>query len=262
MAETLTISPHDNTDIKELLELLKSPGFQTQRKEYESLLDGVKTIAKQYNSILTELDALKEKVSRITDKKNPLHIMADNLDKLAADIGEKLKNLKYGILSFTRNAIDTAKEKGMSALGSVFATLHVKDGLQAISNGLAKSVEGLNKAVTRVDSLEQFHRERIAPRETAEESQTAEETISTEEQAASLAELLSDTRMDFENLPPEELKATYEKLLAIGMDNGLTANENVCLQSIVDEISDLLPDHGEYEQAQELELAEEQGEEI
>jgi len=67
---------------------------------------------------------------------------------------------------------------------------------------------------------------------------------------------------NIEPLPQDGLMTTYEKLLAIGMNNGLTAKENACLQSIVDGISARLPDHGGYGQEQEAEPAEEQGEEM
>jgi len=251
MAEALTIPMRNDPDVKKLLDHLNAPGMESQRQEYISLLDYVDSITEQYTTILSELDALKEKVSKITDKKNPLAIMVDNLENLAADVGAKLKNLKDGILSFTKNALDTVKEKGLSALGSVFGALHVKDGLQAMSSGLAKSVAALDKAVTRVDNLEQHNREKTAE---------SEAIPPTAEQAVSLSELLADTRLDFENLSQGELKAVYEKLLAIGMNNGLTANENDCLQSLVEEVADILPNHGEYEPTLEAEA--EQGMEM
>ena len=251
MAEALTIPMRNDPDVKKLLDHLNAPGMESQRQEYISLLDYVDSITEQYTTILSELDALKEKVSKITDKKNPLAIMVDNLEKLAADVGAKLKNLKDGILSFTKNALDTVKEKGLSALGSVFGALHVKDGLQIMSSGLTKSVAALDKAVARVDNLEQHNREKTAEHEAIPP---------TAEQLVSLSELLADTRLDFENLSQGELKAVYEKLLAIGMDNSLTANENDCLQSLVEEVADIFPNHGEYEPTLEAEA--EQGMEM
>jgi uncharacterized protein Yka (UPF0111/DUF47 family) len=280
MAEATKTPLHDNPDIKELLEILKSPGFQSQQQEYTSLLDSVETIVNQYDAILTELDDLKEKVSKIADKKNPLAIMVERLETLATGIGEKLKNLKDGIISFTKNALDSVKEKGLSALGSVFGFLRVKDGLQAISNSLAKSVDGLNKAVARINSLEKHSQTKAEtqeisdvtpPSETQETrdaiplSETQETNDATplsdlEEQAPSLSELLADTRFDFENMSQNELRTVYEKLLTIGMDNDLTASENVCLQSLVDEVDKLLPHIEEANLTQENEL--DQGEEI
>lgn len=162
MAEAIALPLRGDTDVKKLLDLLNTPGYQSQRREYESLLDYVDTITAQYNTILTELDALKEKVSKITDRKNPLSVMVENLEALADNVGTKLRSLKDGIISFTKNALNTVKEKGMSALGAVFGALHVKDGLQVMSRGLAKSVEALDKTVTRVDNLEQHNREKAA----------------------------------------------------------------------------------------------------
>ncbi len=261
-----TATMRENPDVKELLELLKSPGFQAHRQSYESLLNGVDSIIRQYDNILTELDALKEKVSRITDRKNPLAVMVGRLEALADNIEKRLNGIRDGIITFTKNALNTVKEKGLSALGSVFRFLHVKDGLQAMSNGLAKSVESLNNAVARVNSLEQHNREKAAAAGNAEAAPTtkAAPPLPAEAQAVSLSEMLADMRVDFENLTPDELKATYDKLLEIGKDNDLTANELTCLQYLTDEAEALLPGRGDGEQAQVLEheYAEEQGEEI
>ena len=109
MAETITMTLNDNPNIKELLELLKSPGYQAQRQEYTALLDGVDAIVKQYNTILTELDALKEKVSKITDRKNPIVVMVDHLENLANGVGEKLKNLRDGIDCMSHAALCKAR---------------------------------------------------------------------------------------------------------------------------------------------------------
>ncbi|MCL2253082.1 MAG: hypothetical protein FWC09_01435 [Lachnospiraceae bacterium] len=258
MSEVITINLNENPDIKELLELLKSPGFKSQQKDYTSLLDNVEAIVKQYNTILSELDTLKEKMNHMSDRKNPLTVMVDRLDKIADDIGEKIKNTKESIISATKNALDAVKEKGLSALGSVLDFLHVKDGLKAMSSGLEKSVESLNKAVTRVENLEKHNQEKVATTENSEENYTLSEV----EPVKSLAVLLGDMPMDFENLQQDELKAVYEKLLAIGMDNNLTANENVCLQELTEEVESLLPERVENETSLEVESELDQGEEI
>jgi hypothetical protein len=186
------------------------------------------------------------------------------IEALAADVGERLNNLRESIVTFTKNALNTVKEKGLSALGSVFRFLHVKDGLQAMSSGLAKSVESLNNAVARVNSLEQHNREKAAASvntATAPTDGLAPPPVAVV-QAVSLSEMLADMRVDFENLTPDELKATYDKLLAIGMDNDLTPNELTCLQYLTEEAEALMPDRDSAEPSQELEYTEEQGAEI
>lgn len=246
MAEAFALPLHENSDIQELIKLLSSPAYQSQRHEYISLLNYVEDITQQYNTILTELNALKEKVSGITDKKSSFVVMVERLDNLSSGIGMRLTNLKDSIVSSARNTLNAVKEKGLSALGSVLGFLHVKDGLQAMSNGLAKSVDSLNKAVSRVEGLEEHNRHKNDKAEAVADTE-AKTSVVSETQTVSLADLLADTRMDFENLSQDELTAVYEKLLSIGMDNGLTANENVCLQSLVEEVGDMLPETRGYE---------------
>ena len=39
-AAAASISMHENPVVKELLELLKTPGFHAERKDYKALIDG------------------------------------------------------------------------------------------------------------------------------------------------------------------------------------------------------------------------------
>jgi hypothetical protein len=164
-------------------------------------------------------------------------------------IGARLKAIKDSIVEFAQNTLNAARDKGLSAIGRASEVLHLKDGLQAVSNGLGN-------AAARMANLEQFHQEiKAAREETAALPPTAAESVT-------LSDLLADTRVDFENLTPDELKATYDKLLEIGMDNDLTPNELTCLQYLTDEAEALLPERDSAEPSQELEHAEEQGDEI
>jgi hypothetical protein len=233
----------------ELLELLNRPGYESQRREYTSVLDYVDALTNQYNSIMAELADLKERVSGITDKKNPIAVMVERLSSVVSGIGDRLKAIKDRIVEFAKDTLDAAKDKSLSALGAVSDKLHIQNGLEAVS-------KGLGKAAATLETYEHFHQERMTARE------SVEATPPTAEQAVSLADLLEDTRVDFENLSPEELKATYDKLLAIGMNNDLTANELNCLQYLTEDAESLLPERGEADHSQEVELEQEQGEEM
>ena len=265
MTDAFAIPLKEAPEISALLKVLQTPGAEPLQREYNALLEYVDTITTQYNTILTRLDTLQDKLGNSAGKKGPFSVMADRLDTLALDVGAKLKDIRDGVRTFTENALNAVKAKGMSALGAMFGALHVSGGLQTLSNGLAKSVAALNKAVIRAENLETFHMERVTPRQAVEAFPINEVAVSTnadEPQNASLASLIGDMRLDFENLPPQELRNTYQKLLSIGMNNNLTANENTCLSSLVDEIGELFPEHTEQEPAHEAEAVEGQDAEI
>ena len=237
MAEALALNLRDDPSIKSLLDLLNTPGHESEQKEFMSILDYFEALSGKYESVLTRLDAISEKL----DKKNPLF---ERLSSVVSGIGEKLKALKDSIIDFAKNTLESAKNMGLSAVGAVSEKLHISEGLEAVSKGLGKAAAGC-------ETLEHFHQERAAMREAADETPSV-----------SLAELLSDTRVDFENLSQDELTALYEKLLAIGMDNDLSAHENTCLQFLTEEVESLLPDRGESEHTQEHESEMDIGEEI
>jgi uncharacterized phage infection (PIP) family protein YhgE len=246
---TAALSLRENPDVMKLLESMKTPRLKSHQQGFLALLEYTDALTNQYNSILDELSGLKERIGGIADKKSPLANMVEKLDTLTTDVGEKLNSFKNGITSFCKDALEAIKDKGLSALDKVFSVLHVKDGLQAMSKACAKTLESLDKAVARCDSLEKHCQERASANVNAETPTT--------DQRTNLSDLLGDTRLDFENLSQEELKTVYEKFLAIGMDNGLTANENTCLQSLTEDVEALLPDRGDRDNAEvtrELEL--------
>jgi DNA repair exonuclease SbcCD ATPase subunit len=247
MTETMAKPLREQPDIRKLLDLFRSAGQQPG--EYETLLDYVEKAENRYNSILDELTALREKVSGIADRKHPLSVMVERLSALVTGIGAKLNALKENIVEFARNALQSTHDKGLSAIGRASEVLHLKNGLQAVSTGL-------EKAAAKMENLEQFHQEyKTAREENAALPPPAEES-------PSLSELMADVRVDFENLTPEGLNATYDALLAIGMDNDLTTNELNCLYALTEEVETMLPERNETMQVQEFELAEELDAEI
>ena len=209
----LALKLHENPDIKELLELLSTPGYEGQRREFTSMLNYVGTITTQYNSIMKELADLKEKVGDITDKKTPLTIMIESLSKMMDGIGKMITSLVDSIVNFAKNTLEAVRDTGMSALGAVSETLHIHEGLEAVS-------KSLEKAAARCENLEQFHHDRV------ESNFLADFEIPT----------------DFDALSLEALESVYDKLLSIGMDGDLSASENKILNDLIEEVEDMLPE--------------------
>jgi len=247
----LAIPMRDDPDVLKLLDLLNTPGYQAEKQGFSSLINYVDVISEQYNNILTELTDLKDRIGDITDKKNPLAVMVERLSSVVSGIGERLKAIKDSIVGFCKDTLDAAKDKGLSALGAVSETLHIHEGLEAIS-------KGLGTAAAKCENLEKFHQERVALHEAVESA----ESTAPPETTVSLADLLADTRIDFENLTPDELEMTYARLLEIGMNSDLSASESDCLQDLIDDAESLLPNRDEADYSQATENESEQGEEI
>jgi hypothetical protein len=159
--------------------------------------------------------------------------MVESLAGVVSGIGAKLKTMMNNIIGFAQDTLEAAKDKSISAIGAVAGTLHITEGLEAISRSL-------DKAADKLENAEQFHVERV------EKSLLAEFEIPT----------------NLESLQHDELKVVYGKLLALGMSGDLTATENAVVKDLVDLIDDMLPETERSEPAQELESEAEQGEEM
>jgi DNA gyrase/topoisomerase IV subunit A len=225
---------HDDPDVQNMLDLLSAPGLHEQKQHYTSILDYVDNLSNQYDSIMEKLSEMTEKLGDITERKNPFSVMVERLTNMVSAIGEKLKALKDSIMEFTKNTLEAAKDKSLSAAGAVAGTLHISEGLEAIS-------KSLDKAAAKVENAEQFHLDRV------ESNFLAEYEIPS----------------DFTALSQDELKQEYTRLLKIGMDGDLSGIEYELLRDMIDEIEPMLPEQAaEPQPAQELESEADLGEEI
>ena len=178
------------------------------------------------------MSELKEKINGMSNRRNPVAVMAEHLGSIVAGIGEKLKALKDSIVEIAQNTLEAAKEKSLSAAGAVAGTLHIHEGLEAVS-------KGLGNAAAKVGNLENFHMERVE------------------------SKLVSEFEIPSElgSLSQGELNEVYAKLLDIGMNEDLSSAENTIVQDLVEEIEGMLPERdNEFEQTREYET--EQGEEM
>jgi len=152
MADTLA-PLYKNPDVINFLEVMNAPGMETQKQDYESLIKYVDTLENQYSALRSEIAELKTQISGIKDKKNPFVAMVEMMESAVSDMGTKLTGIRDSIISFTQNALDTIRDKGLTALGSVSGFLKIKDGLQAVSSGLEKSVVNAESTVKKIEAM-------------------------------------------------------------------------------------------------------------
>ena len=222
MAAVSASSLRDNPDILNLLNLLSAHEYQSQRQEFASMLGYFDILANHYNSLVAQIAELNEKVSDLSERKNPFAIMLEHMKNIVSGIGEKLQAIKDNIVDFSKNVFETAKNKSLSAAGAAAGALHIGEGLQAVS-------ETLNRAAGKFENLELFHMECV--------------------ESKLLAKL--EIPSDLELLSQDELKTVYAKILDIGMDDDLSSGENAFLQDMTEEIESMLPERGNFEKPQE-----------
>lgn len=155
------ISPllKNNQSVTDFIEYLHNSGFEENKQDFVELIKYVDTVEKKYDAILTELNALKEQLGEIHDKKNPMFSVVKDTQEKVIDIGQKLNALKDNIITFTQNALETVKEKGLVALNEVTGFLKIKDGLQLLNSSLDKMAAGAEKSVQKINAISNEYHE-------------------------------------------------------------------------------------------------------
>ena len=233
MGNILVLPMREYPDILNLLNLFNKPGYESERREFNMMLDYFSALSNQYNALTTQMNAINERVSGITDKKNPVTVMAEHITNIVTSFGAKLKALADGIVEFAKNTYEAAVDKSKSAVGAVSGALHIHEGLEAIS-------KGLDRAAERAGNLENFHKDRV--------------------EVSLLAEF--EIPSDLASLSVDELKTVYAKLLDMGMNADLSSCENAIVKDLVEEIEGMLPKPAEHDTEHVLEAETEQGEEM
>jgi len=216
MSDVLVIPIRDNPDVMKLLKQFNIPGYESEKQHFISILDYFEALTSQYNALMAQMSDLNEKVSGMTDRKNPFSVMIEHITNIVTGFGEKLKSLKDNIVEFAVNTYEAARDKSLSAVGAVSGALHIHEGLEAIS-------KGLDKAAQKAENLENFHIDRVETKLFAE----------------------FEIPSDIASLSQDELKTVYTKLLDMGMNADLSSCENAIVKDLVEEIESMLPEQEE-----------------
>lgn len=160
MKENFMSQPiEDDRGVKDFIDYFNDPNYKVQKQDYMALIEYVSAAEKQYDSILSELNALKEQLGGIHDKKNPLTSMMENTQENVLGIGLKLNGIKDRIITFTQNALDTVKDKGLVVLNEISGFFKIKESLQSLNESLTKMAHDAERNVQKINAVSQEYHE-------------------------------------------------------------------------------------------------------
>lgn len=155
MNETLSAPIGEQPHLKEFFKLLNENGQKQEAAEFSALLSQFATMEKQYETVLAELAAVRGQLEKLHDGdyKTVAIRYTQNTQSWVSLAKDQLTELKTDITQRIKNAVDTVKQHGISALNKAFDFVGVKTALCEMKENLHSSIEKTQNSIDRINGI-------------------------------------------------------------------------------------------------------------
>lgn len=155
MNETLSVPIGEQPHLKEFFKLLNENGQKQEAAEFSALFSQFAAMEKQYNTILSELSAVKEQLSTLHDGGYKAAAMKDSqfTHSCVARAKAQLTCIKTDLSENIRKALSAVKQHGISALNKAVDFLGIKTALSNMNVDLQASISSTQKSIDRINTI-------------------------------------------------------------------------------------------------------------
>ena len=136
-------------------ETLSAPIGEQEAAEFSALLSQFATMEKQYETVLAELAAVRGQLEKLHDGdyKTTAIRYTQNTQSWVSLAKDQLTELKADFTQRIKNAADTVKQHGISALNKAFDFVGVKTALSGMKENLQSSIEKSQNSIDRINGI-------------------------------------------------------------------------------------------------------------
>ena len=155
MNETLQVPIGEQPHLKEFFKLLSENGEKPQAAELSSLVTQLNQMEKQYDAVLSELQAVRGQLDRIQDKgiKSVLLKGISAIQGKVTQAKEQLTHIKADFSQSVKNALSNVKQQGISALHKAVDFIGLKTALADMRENLQSSISQTQKNIDRINAI-------------------------------------------------------------------------------------------------------------
>ena len=159
--ETTAPQLEQNPYVKELLDILKTHDPK-QLVYLKDMIANTVKIEQQLAAAVVELAVMRQELAVIRDESHPMRTFLKNAITYIQDniqlLSERLEALKKSIIEGCKNALDSIKERGISALNGIAKYFKVKPALEEIVRVSSQAVKDNDKSINRIEGIsKEYH---------------------------------------------------------------------------------------------------------
>jgi len=144
-----------NEDLQEFFKLMrdsKSPAID----ELIAVVRQFSAMEKYLEAATNELATMRLQLAEMEAKNHPVQTTLQNacitMQSEVLNLRDKLSGLKNDFVQGCKNAVESAKEKGISALDNVAKFFNIKPTLEYLRNSLDKTIQQDNKVIAKIET--------------------------------------------------------------------------------------------------------------
>ncbi|KPU45084.1 hypothetical protein OXPF_15620 [Oxobacter pfennigii] len=159
MSDTATLQSAallENEHVKELLAILKENRVSNQ--DFMNVINYVGAMERQLDTAVNELIAMRRELSELRDQQShPVRIAMQKairaLEEKITETRARLESVKADIIEGCKNAVAAFREKGVEALHGLDSFLHIRQGLQAIRDGMDRNIQFDEQSMKKIAGI-------------------------------------------------------------------------------------------------------------
>ncbi len=144
-----------NEAVQQFMKLLAENGRRGQAVDLSALMWYMDGMNRQYEAVLTELQALKKQLAQ--EKRPSVKYMAQKalgkLEREARQVKDALDNLWGKVAQCAADAVRDFKEMGVSALDKAVSALNVKNALETLQERIGTLAADTRKSIEKMERM-------------------------------------------------------------------------------------------------------------
>ena len=144
-----------NKDLREIISQLLDGGHDGQADSLMALMDYMTAMEQQYTAVTRELSEMRQQLETMENKelKSLVSKAIEAIQEKLYDVRARLDAVHDKIASWAKDTVTAIRDTGVLAADSVASTLHIKDALESVNNGLQGAIKQTNAALDRAETM-------------------------------------------------------------------------------------------------------------
>jgi len=156
MSKSTSSTLNNNKHVKELLAIMKS-NRMSGAKDLHAIIGYVGAVERQIAGMENELKAMQRELENLRENNHPLRKtlqgVINALQEQVSKLREQLNRLKHTIIDGCKNALESFREKGLSALRNIAEFIDIRPGLENLRENLDNGIKQNNAAIDKIEAV-------------------------------------------------------------------------------------------------------------
>lgn len=148
-------STMNDSIVIEYLQALLSSGQKKEHHETKDLLEYIDQLEQQFGILISEMQELRRTVEQLQNPqtRSRLNEPIDKVTAVFTNGKNKVNEIKISMIDSMKQSLADMKQRGKDSVIKVIDTLHIKNALQSINKGLARSYHSMNQFSLTVNQI-------------------------------------------------------------------------------------------------------------